>query len=111
MIPRTIEEWNFDSINELIRANIPESDIHDFKANIPDVETVTNLSCAFANTKGGFIILGVKERNGKFVIEGIEYNTEIAHEFGKKIKANPTINFELPKIIEIPKSKKNNSCN
>lgn len=57
MIPNSLEEWTLEKINELIIKGVSESDIHDFKKDLPDAETLTKLCCAFANSKGGFIIL------------------------------------------------------
>lgn len=104
MIPNSLNEWTFETVKELVDKKINESDRHDFKKDIPDSETLTKICCAFANTKGGFIILGVKENNGSFEISGIANDIEFAHKFGQKIKANPTIEFSLPKIINIPDS-------
>jgi len=99
--PKRMDFWNSKRIG---RQKINESDRHDFKKDIPDSETLTKICCAFANTKGGFIILGVKENGSSFEISGISTDIELAHKFGQKIKANPTIEFSLPKIIDIPDS-------
>jgi predicted HTH transcriptional regulator len=108
MIPDKLADWTYDIIAELVKKNICESDRHDFKFKIPDADTLSKVCCAFANTKGGFVILGVKQVGSCFTIEGIDNNTELAHEFGAKInnKITPTIDFDLPMIIDIPNSGK-----
>jgi len=106
MIPNKLNEWSLEIIKELIEKIISESDRHDFKKDIPDAETLTKICCSFANSKGGFIILGVKENNSAFEIVGIDNDKELAHKFGQKINANPTIEYTLPKIISIPDSEK-----
>jgi predicted HTH transcriptional regulator len=65
------------------------------RGDIPDSTTLTELCCSFANSpRGSFIVLGIDKR---FRIVGIENNTELPREFGKKIRAIPTINPPLPK--------------
>lgn len=106
MIPNKLEDWSLDIIKDLIAKTINESDKHDFKKDIPDSETLTKICCAFANSKGGFIIIGVEESSSSFEIVGINNDRELAHKFGQKIKANPTVEFSLPKIISIPETDK-----
>jgi len=106
MIPEKLEGWKYEDIDDLVRKNIGESDMHDFKTDIPDSITLTDLCCSFANTKGGFVILGVSENHNRFKIEGITNDKELPHMFGQKIHADPTIQFDLPKIIEVPNSDK-----
>jgi hypothetical protein len=95
---------SYEHIKELVDKNIGESDKHDFKAGIPDSNTLTAICCACANTYGGFIIFGVSENNTKWTIKGMNNDKDIALKFGQKINADPTIQFNLPKIIPIPKS-------
>jgi len=108
MIPEKLDDWTYGIIAELVQKKSNESDRHDFKSGIPNADTLTRICCAFANTKGGFIILGVKEVGSSFLIEGIDNDKELAHKFGQKISrhACPTIDFDLPKIIQIPNSGK-----
>jgi len=106
MIPERLENWTYEVINGLVARNTGESDRHDFKSNIPNSTTLTKICCAFANTKGGFIVFGVKEANSRFKITGIKNDKELAHRFGQKIHASPTIGWDLPKLIEIPNSNK-----
>lgn len=73
-IPERIEDWTYSKIEDLVINNVNESETHDFKSNIPDSIELTKDCCAFANTKGGFIILGVKEAGQHFRIAGIFYH-------------------------------------
>lgn len=106
MIPAKLEDWTYATIQSLVTRNIGESDRHDFKSGLPDSYTLTKVCCAFANTKGGFIVFGINEANSRFIVEGIVNDKELAHNFGQKIRASPTIDFDLPKIIPIPDSHK-----
>jgi hypothetical protein len=107
MIPEKLDDWTYEIIAELVQKNSCESDRHDFKYDLPDASTLTKVCSAFANTKGGFVILGIKEVGSGYVIEGINNDRELAHKFGQKIaRASPTIDFDLPKIVPIPNSGK-----
>ena len=106
MIPEKLEDWTYEIIAELVKKNVCESDRHEFKSNIPDSDTLSRVCCAFANTKGGFIILGVKQTGSGFTIEGIDNDSELAHKFGQKINVTPMPDFDLPVIIATPKSGK-----
>jgi len=106
MIPTILNDWTYEVITDLTVNGQNESNIHDFKKDLPETETLTKLCCAFANTNGGFIVIGVTEVNGHWSICGIENSLEVAHRFGQKLKANPTINFSLPKVISIPNCQK-----
>jgi predicted HTH transcriptional regulator len=106
-IPERLEDWTYGKIEDLINNNVNESEIHDFKSNIPDSIELTKDCCAFANTKGGFIILGVKEASQRFRIAGIDNDKDLANKFGKKINALPSNpNFELAPFVNIPQSNK-----
>lgn len=104
MIPDKLEDWTYEMIKELVDKNEGESDKHDFKYDIPNPERLTKICCAFANTKGGYVILGVKEDNSRFKIEGIDDDKELAHRFGQRIDASPTVYFSMPRILTIPDS-------
>lgn len=106
-IPERLEDWTYGKIEDLVNNNVNESETHDFKSNIPDSIELTKDCCAFANTKGGFIILGVKEAGQRFRIAGIDNDKDLANKFGKKINALPTNpNFELAPFVDIPQSNK-----
>lgn len=100
-IPSTLDAWTYELVKELCGLGQVETDRHDFKFRLPPGETLTKICCAFANSNGGFIVLGVKDRSGHFIVEGTDPNGEIANEFGQKLRAVPTIHFETPKLIHI----------
>jgi predicted HTH transcriptional regulator len=85
-IPQTLEQWTYSRIEDLVNNNVNESETHDFKSDVPDSIELTKDCCAFANTKGGFIILGIKEARQRFVIAGIDNDNDLANKFGKKDK-------------------------
>ena len=87
-------------IEDLLNKNINETDTYDFKEKLPSAITLTKICCAFANTKGGFVIVGIKEDGPGFKIEGIDKDKDLANEFGQKPHPASTIYFDSPKIIE-----------
>ncbi|KAA2282971.1 AlbA family DNA-binding domain-containing protein [Candidatus Nitrosocosmicus agrestis] len=107
IVPQKLEDWNLKVIEELVTAKINESDRHDFKLILPEAETLTKTCCAYANTNGGFIVLGIGQSNNEWKIVGINNHTELAHQFGQKlVNAEPSLPFNLPKIIKLPSSDK-----
>ncbi len=103
MVPTSLDDWNYDAINELVGQGYFETDNFDFKYTFKEKdpnshERLVNTICAFANTTGGFLVFGVRrDTNGSYTIEGIEGYDNLAKEFGDQIKgASPTVYF-VPK--------------
>ena len=104
-VPATLVEWSFEVIEALSGAQYSESDRHDFKQALPDPKGLTKLACAFANTYGGFIVLGVREAaNHTFEAVGIKPDGEIYGRFHDKIRAEPEIPVSFPRQIQVPGS-------
>jgi predicted HTH transcriptional regulator len=74
------------------------------KKDFPHADGVTDAICSFANTRGGFYILGISDKN--FQIEGVEQDPELSHIFRQKIHADPYIHFFGPNLIPLPTSNK-----
>jgi hypothetical protein len=49
----------------------PEGVGLEYKAVLPPAATVAQLICSFANTKGGFIVLGITDENGDIHVNGL----------------------------------------
>ena len=81
-VPVTLEEWTYETVADLARVGRCEGERHDFKFNLPDADNLTKICCAFANSQGGFVVLGVKERSHRFLVEGIDPDGEVAKKFG-----------------------------
>ncbi|MFC0429433.1 helix-turn-helix domain-containing protein [Kutzneria buriramensis] len=104
-VPETLDGWTVEVVEELVQIGQVESYRHDFKGMLPSPDELTKLCCAFVNTEGGFVVVGVhQQKGGQFDPRGIPPSTEIASEFGQKLKAVPTIPFEVPLPILLPNS-------
>src|SRR5947209_3557973 len=55
----------------LDRIGQPESEMIEYKAVLPPAATIAQLICAFANTNGGGIVLGVVENGKEVLINGL----------------------------------------
>ncbi|MGI0057128.1 MAG: AlbA family DNA-binding domain-containing protein [Nitrosarchaeum sp.] len=58
IIPENLPDWSINTINELIKYIGIESETFDFKKELNELEEHV---CAMANTKGGFLVLGINE--------------------------------------------------
>ena len=56
---RELNEWDYDYVVQLAKSGTGEADWYDFKKNFPSSQNVTDTVCSFANTNGGYFILGV----------------------------------------------------
>ncbi len=106
-VPSTLADWTFASVEALCAAGYSESDRHDFKLGLPNPKGLTKVACAFANTFGGFVVLGVAEESGHaFAPIGVDPDGEIYGQFHSKIRAEPEIAVSYPRLIEVPGSSK-----
>jgi hypothetical protein len=107
MVPNALKDWTYEAIRDLCAAGQSESDRHDFKFNLAALNNATKICCAFANSFGGFIIVGVKETAlGHFEIIGIDPDPELYGNFLAKVKAEPDIGISPPKTISVPNTSK-----
>jgi hypothetical protein len=107
LVPGTLGDWTYESVSALCAAGQSESDRHDFKFSLAGLNNATKICCAFANTFGGFVVLGVKDaRPRMFEILGLDPDKELYGNFLAKVKADPDIAISPPKTIGIPGSAK-----
>ncbi len=59
-IPNNLAGWNIAVIDKLIELQFPESDTLDFKEDVSELEKDI---CGFANSYGGFIVLGISGKD------------------------------------------------
>ncbi len=107
MIPNSLAGWTYELIETLCEAGRSESDRHDFKFQLRGIKNLTKTCCAFANSEGGFVILGIADRDRKkFEIAGLDPDKELYGDFLAQVKASPNIEISLPRSISIPGSEK-----
>ncbi len=102
-IPKGLEDWTIEVIEKLVSQGYLETDYYDFKAELTSRELqhnrrLTNSACAFANTRGGFLVFGVGDLDKSIQerIKGIPFDSDLAKDFGDKIRgASPNIYFDF----------------
>jgi len=102
-IPRTANEWTIALVENLVGQGYLETDYFDFKAELNsrdpfEPRRLTNAACAFANTRGGFLVFGVGDLDlpKSDRIKGIKADSDLGKDFGDKIgRASPNIYFEF----------------
>ena len=90
-------------IEKLVSQGYLETDYYDFKAELSSRDPqnsprLTNSACAFANTRGGFIVFGVGDLDKPMQerIRGITVDSDLAKDFGDKIRgASPNVYFDF----------------
>lgn len=68
----------------------PESETLEYKTVLPPSRSMGQILCAFANTNGGYLILGVNESNGKSEIIGL------SKDFHAKTVAQKSVDLLTP---------------
>ncbi|CDS91623.1 putative transcriptional regulator [Sphingobacterium sp. PM2-P1-29] len=71
----------------------PESDQLEYKAVLPPARSLAQMIAAFANSAGGFIVLGVHQANGEITIAGL------SEDFHANSVTHKAIDLLLPKPI------------
>lgn len=92
-----------------------ESEQVEFKAVLPPSKNIARNIAAFANTNGGFIILGVLEKNGSTILKGLSGDfraNEITHKALDLLTPRPAIDYGYVVIdgkklfvIKVPQAK------
>lgn len=108
-IPEKLQDWDLDLINYLIQFRDAESEKLDFKEKINDL---TKHIAAFANTTGGFVVLGIapiKDSINKTILgyEKIGFEIGKEDEIGLEISnacflISPTPKYEIKHISDNP---------
>ena len=126
MVPEVLEQWDIDTLINLLTKGYFESEEFDFKETLPHSNDeggklrLIKTCCAFANSSGGFLIFGVSN-SGLVPVQdrlvGIDSNFDFPEHFGSYPQKcmpsvtwdfkNPPISLENGKVIHIvyiPKS-------
>src|ERR1051326_2135244 len=100
----------------LARIGQPESEFLEYKAVLPPAATVAQLICAFANTKGGAIVLGIADQGNGISINGLsdEFRAvQITRKAIDLLSPTPVVSYDYVDhggkrlfVIEVPQSGK-----
>jgi len=116
-LPLPLDRWTFDTVMDLVKKHEFEPGAFDYKdvLNATGSERNNHIAslrrtvCSMANTNGGFILFGVKDRRVTVTvpedrITGIPLGGDLLREFGQKIEAiQPEIYFEaVPQVLPLP---------
>ncbi len=117
-LPSRLEDWTYETVEYLVEKYEFEPGAFDYKdalnptgPNKNDyIASIRRTACSMANTGGGFILFGVKDRRvavavRKDRITGIPIGGDMLKEFGDKIVAvQPDIYFEaVPQVLPLRK--------
>jgi hypothetical protein len=91
------------SLSEEIIALVgtPSSQKLEYKAVLPPSRSLAQMISAFANTEGGFIILGVAESNGDIIINGLSEDFQansVTHKAIDLLSPKPGIDYDYVTI-------------
>jgi predicted HTH transcriptional regulator len=105
--PSRLEEWSLEVIKSLVKLGTSEHRDFEFKSGrvLRDGEGIGALSkqvSAFANSRGGFIVIGVSEGSPR-TIEGVEVDGELAKRINDRIKVYPMPSYPAPLVIPFKK--------
>lgn len=108
MEPNTLDEWTFETLEEIVLKGIFESERLDFKEFLPDSrnesekERLYKTCCAFANSTGGFIVFGVvdkKSLTSRKRITGLKSTLDFPEHFGNyPSSCFPSVYWDFKKI-------------
>lgn len=116
-LPEDLAAWTFDTVRNLVERHEFEPGVFDYKAALTGtgpgkdqlLSSLQKTASSLANTAGGFILFGVKDRAVPVVqlsdrITGLVLGGDWAKEFGDKMKGlQQDIFFEAsPKPIVVP---------
>lgn len=105
-LPNAPEDWTYATLLEVVRRHEFEPDRFDYKAVLHATEqkdrlshnlSISKAACSFANTSGGYIIFGVRDRKQSVGqpddrLVGMAMEGDLRKEFGEKLKdLDPTV--------------------
>ena len=80
-IPEKVDDWSIGTITDLLHEGYDENSILEFKLSVnPEGNRISKTACAFANTNGGFLLIGIdgeRKKNYHERIVGIEDSDQL----------------------------------
>ena len=110
MFLKPLSDVSYDDIERLKQNQTEESDILDYKECMIDVKAIIKHVCAFANTRGGYLIFGIKESGDgghPVEIKGVNSNLINKERIENLILSHVTPRLTVGiKTVQIPESEK-----
>jgi len=115
-LPPRLEDWTLDTVENLVKKYEFEPGTFDYKDALNPtgtdrtsyISSIRQTACSLANSGGGFILFGVKDRRTSVAapegrITGIPIGGDLLKQFGNKIEAvQPEIFFEaVPQVLPL----------
>lgn len=112
-----LDRWTFDTVLELVRTHEFEPGQFDYKVVLNGtgprqdevLKSIQRTACSLANTIGGYILFGVKDRREAVGspderIVGIPLGDDLRKQFGDKLQAiQPEVHFDAaPRALPLP---------
>lgn len=75
----------------------PEGARLEYKAVLPPSQSMAQIICAFANTEGGYLILGVAETNGQIFVNGLSSDfraNDVTHKALDLLSPKPNVHYQ-----------------
>lgn len=117
-LPSRLEDWKYETVEYLVKKYEFEPGTFDYKDVLnpttgtnrdTHIASIRRTACSMANTGGGLILFGVKDRKVAVAapedrITGIRIGGDLLKEFGNKIESvQPEIYFEaVPQVLPLP---------
>lgn len=110
VLAKSLLDVSYEDIKRLMEDRVEESEILDYKQDLISEDSLINHVCAFANTRGGYIIFGIKESgDGGYPIEmnGVDIGKIHKEKLENIILAHVTPRLMIQiKQIPIPESER-----
>ncbi|WP_461633268.1 AlbA family DNA-binding domain-containing protein [Labilibaculum euxinus] len=75
----------------------PESEVLEYKAVLPPARSIAQIIASFANTNGGYLVLGIKETPQKIIINGLSsdfHANSVTHKAIDLLSPKPIVKYE-----------------
>ena len=126
VLPKSILDVSYQDIEQLMEEEEKESEVLDYKVGLVSDDSLFKHVCAFANTRGGDLIFGIKESGGgghPVAIMGVDNDKIDREQIEDKILSNiePRVHVAIKQIpipdkpkpvlvIRVPSSKERPHC-
>jgi hypothetical protein len=101
-IPVGLDDWSFLVVRRLCANGQAAGDRYLLTSEHPDSASLTKTCCDFANSRGGFIVVGVRNDPPFWFPAGMDSGLRVARTFEARVRAQPPIEWHGPLSIQVP---------